>query len=50
MDLTAIMYLHKMFNLAKDWGVKVVNQKPQKIQKEPENRFLAQFQAFLRIK
>ena len=36
MNLTTIMYLHKVFNLAKDWGVthrvkKVVNQKPLKM-------------------
>ena len=36
MNLNTIMYLHKVFNLANDWGVtgraqKVVNQKPLKM-------------------
>ena len=42
MKLTTIMYLHKTFNLAKDWGCNsqgVKRRKPKTSQKEPENRF-----------
>ena len=49
MKLATIMYLHKMFNLTKDWGVTRmaqtgVNQKPLKMNQKIG--FLAQFQGF----
>ena len=37
--LTIIMYLHKIFNFAKDWGVTHVRRKPKTSENEPENRF-----------
>ena len=37
MKLTTIMYLHKTFNLAKDWGVR--RRKPKTSQNEPKNQF-----------
>ena len=37
MKLTTIMYLYKIFNLAKDWCVK--RRKPKTSQNEPDNRF-----------
>ena len=51
--LTIIMYLHKIFNFAKDWGVthrvqKGVSQKPLKMSQKIV--FLAQVQVLLRIK
>ena len=42
MKLTTIIYLHKAFNLAKDWGVtqKVLKDINQTSKNEPENWFL----------
>ena len=48
MNLTKIMYLHKVFNMAKDWGVK--NGEPKTSQNQPENCFLAEFQVFFKNK
>ena len=53
MKLITIMYLHKVFYLAEDWGVthraqKGVNQKPLKMSQKIG--FLAQFQVFLKNK
>ena len=37
MKFTMIMYLHRTFNLAKDWGVR--KRKHKTSQNEPENQF-----------
>ena len=52
MKLTTIMYLHKMFNLADDWGVTqgVKRRKPKTTQNEQKIGFLAQFQVFFKNK
>ena len=41
MKLTTIMYHHKTFNLAEDWGVRQRNGKT--FQNKHENQFLSQF-------